>query len=474
MKNIKKITLIGLIFILALIMINISNISLTGISQSLNLNISKKFKNFLYKKVFVYQYNSLLRENIRVLEEKIIEKNSTISKLVDKGKKIDFYKNYENLVQIKDKNYQLIKFKTDHLVKSYPYGKSQSSTYLDVDEDKIWLTTAKGKFSFFDSRDLENKIFSSDIVETNLDDFVDFDEFYRDKSSYGVKDILIKDKKIFVSYTNQVKKDCFNISLLSADLNYNKLYFNKVFQPSDCVTKIDDDNNYHAIQSGGRIYFYGKNLFLLTQGEFRNRSLAQNKNSSFGKVLLIDLSKNTSEIVAMGLRNSQGMFYEKKSKYLFLTDHGPLGGDEINLMKLDVNNSEIINFGWPVSSYGKHYRGKKYEAAPLHKSHVKYGFEEPIKYFKNSIAISELTEISKNFSPFSDQNINLVVSSMGDNITEGDMSLHFLSVGLNKKIESYEVVQINKRIRDIKFLESENKLIMFLESGEIGIFKKIN
>ena len=284
MKNIKKITLIGLIFILALIMINISNISLTGISQSLNLNISKKFKNFLYKKVFVYQYNSLLRENIRVLEEKIIEKNSTISKLVDKGKKIDFYKNYENLVQIKDKNYQLIKFKTDHLVKSYPYGKSQSSTYLDVDEDKIWLTTAKGKFSFFDSRDLENKIFSSDIVETNLDDFVDFDEFYRDKSSYGVKDILIKDKKIFVSYTNQVKKDCFNISLLSADLNYNKLYFNKVFQPSDCVTKIDDDNNYHAIQSGGRIYFYGKNLFLLTQGEFRNRSLAQNKNSSFGKV----------------------------------------------------------------------------------------------------------------------------------------------------------------------------------------------
>lgn len=474
MKNLKKITLIGSILILALIMINISNISLTGITQSLNLNLSNDFKNFLYKKVFVYQYNDLLRKNIRVLEEKLIKKNSTISELVDKGKKIDFYKNYESLVKIKDNNYQLIKFKTDHLVKSYPYGKSQSSTYIDADEDKIWLTTAKGKFSFFKLRDLENKNFSSNVIETNLDDFVNFKEFYKDKSSYGVKDILIKDKKIFVSYTNQVKKDCFNISLLSADLNYNKLYFNKIFQPSDCVTKIDDNNNYHAIQSGGRIYFYDENKFLLTQGEFRNRSLAQDKDSSFGKVLLIDLAKNSSEIVAMGLRNSQGMFYEKKSKYLFLTDHGPLGGDEINLMALNTNKKEIINFGWPISSYGKHYRGKKYEDAPLHKSHVKYGFEEPIKYFKNSIAISELTSISKNFSPFSDKNINLVVSSMGDDITEGDMSLHFLSIGFDKKIKSYEVAQINKRIRDIKFLKNDNKLIMFLESGEIGIFKKVS
>lgn len=474
MKNLKKITLIGSILILALIMINISNISLTGITQSLNLNLSNDFKNFLYKKVFVYQYNDLLRKNIRVLEEKLIKKNSTISELVDKGKKIDFYKNYESLVKIKDNNYQLIKFKTDHLVKSYPYGKSQSSTYIEADEDKIWLTTAKGKFSFFKLRDLENKNFSSNVIETNLDDFVNYKEFYKDKSSYGVKDILIKDKKIFVSYTNQVKKDCFNISLLSADLNYNKLYFNKIFQPSDCVTKIDDDNNYHAIQSGGRIYFYDENKFLLTQGEFRNRSLAQDKDSSFGKVLLIDLAKNSSEIVAMGLRNSQGMFYEKKSKYLFLTDHGPLGGDEINLMALNTNKKEIINFGWPISSYGKHYRGKKYEDAPLHKSHVKYGFEEPIKYFKNSIAISELTSISKNFSPFSDKNINLVVSSMGDDITEGDMSLHFLSIGFDKKIKSYEVAQINKRIRDIKFLKNDNKLIMFLESGEIGIFKKVS
>ena len=66
MKNLKKITLIGSILILALIMINISNISLTGITQSLNLNLSNDFKNFLYKKVFVYQYNDLLRKNIRV------------------------------------------------------------------------------------------------------------------------------------------------------------------------------------------------------------------------------------------------------------------------------------------------------------------------------------------------------------------------------------------------------------------------
>ena len=39
------------------------------------------------------------------------------------------------------------------------------------------------------------------------------------------------------------------------------------------------------------------------------------------------------------------------------------------------------NYGWPISSYGDHYDGRTRKEAPLNKSHSKFGFIEPIKYF---------------------------------------------------------------------------------------------
>ena len=75
--------------------------------------------------------------------------------------------------------------------------------------------------------------------------------------------------------------------------------------------------------------------------------------------------------------------------YILSTEHGPHGGDEINL---NLNTKIIKNFGWAISSYGEHYGGKdspvnksKYKKYPLHKSHKDYNFIEPIKYFVPSI-----------------------------------------------------------------------------------------
>ena len=79
------------------------------------------------------------------------------------------------------------------------------------------------------------------------------------------------------------------------------------------------------------------------------------------------------------------------------TEHGPAGGDEINL--LDVTKDTIYNYGWPISSYGYHYsdklditRNKKY---PFLKSHSSYGYIEPLKYFTPSIGPSEIVKINK-------------------------------------------------------------------------------
>ena len=70
--------------------------------------------------------------------------------------------------------------------------------------------------------------------------------------------------------------------------------------------------------------------------------------------------------------------------YFFSSEHGPKGGDEINLIRLDKKD-ELQNFGYPVSSYGDHYDGKFRDEAPLNKSHIKYGFIEPIFSLKKEI-----------------------------------------------------------------------------------------
>ena len=58
----------------------------------------------------------------------------------------------------------------------------------------------------------------------------------------------------------------------------------------------------------------------------------------------------------MGHRNPQGLYFDKENNKIFSTEHGPSGGDEINIIKQNLN--ETPNYGWPISSYGDHYPGR--------------------------------------------------------------------------------------------------------------------
>ena len=109
-----------------------------------------------------------------------------------------------------------------------------------------------------------------------------------------------------------------------------------------------------------------------------------------------------SKIVSIGHRNPQGLFYSKRFDFILSTEHGPKGGDEINLNHSPFD--QIKNFGWPIASYGDHYH-KNYsekilKEAPLNKSHKKFGFEEPIKYFDPSIGISQTISLNETDTEF--------------------------------------------------------------------------
>ena len=61
----------------------------------------------------------------------------------------------------------------------------------------------------------------------------------------------------------------------------------------------------------------------------------------------------------MGHRNPQGLFFDKENNFILETEHGPQGGDEINLIEISkINKDKIQNYGWAISSAGEHYPNK--------------------------------------------------------------------------------------------------------------------
>ena len=95
-----------------------------------------------------------------------------------------------------------------------------------------------------------------------------------------------------------MKKECWNTSLLTQEINYEYLDFQILFSPSECVSTKNIDQEFNAHQSGGRIENFDDRNLLFTTGEYRNRYLAQDNNSTFGKILKIDKQNGTSSIIS--------------------------------------------------------------------------------------------------------------------------------------------------------------------------------
>lgn len=86
------------------------------------------------------------------------------------------------------------------------------------------------------------------------------------------------------------------------------------------------------------------------------------------------------EIWSYGHRNPQGLVYDAENDRLWSTEHGPQGGDELNLVRPG------LNYGWPVIGYGVNYGG----GTTIHESTQRAGMENPVWFWVPSIATSGL------------------------------------------------------------------------------------
>lgn len=156
------------------------------------------------------------------------------------------------------------------------------------------------------------------------------------------------------------------------------------------VTKSTTSSNIHF---GSRIAFDESGHLFFSVGERGVRSNAQNLGNHAGSILRLNLNGSLpednpfinnpnalDEIYSYGHRNPQGIYYDKATKRLWAIEHGPRGGDEINLILKGQN------YGWPVISYGKEYWGPIAVGEGTHKK----GMMQPQKVYVPSIAPSSL------------------------------------------------------------------------------------
>jgi len=146
---------------------------------------------------------------------------------------------------------------------------------------------------------------------------------------------------------------------------------------------------------GGRMAFLPDGTLLLTTGEgFNYREQAQLLDNHFGKIIRINTDGSVPEdnpfldspdalpeIWSYGHRNPQGIVVMPDTGDVFVHEHGPRGGDELNL--IEPGN----NYGWPAITYGIDYSGARispYTELP--------GMEQPLIYWVPSIAPAGMAE----------------------------------------------------------------------------------
>ncbi len=153
---------------------------------------------------------------------------------------------------------------------------------------------------------------------------------------------------------------------------------------------------------GSRIVFDNEGHLFFSNGDKGDTPMnAQTLSNAHGKVHrinddgsipadnpFVDSTDAVKSIWSYGNRNPQGLYFDKANNILWETEHGPKGGDELNIIEKGKN------YGWPVITYGINYNG-----TILAEFTEKAGMEQPIHYWVPSIATCGLTVVTSDKYP---------------------------------------------------------------------------
>lgn len=198
---------------------------------------------------------------------------------------------------------------------------------------------------------------------------------------------------------------------------------------------------------GGRLVFLPDGTLIVSSGDgLGDGKVSQDLMSPMGKLLRITddggipadnpfagRSDALPTIYTVGVRNPMGLFYDKPTGRLFEHEHGPMGGDEVNIIRRGEN------YGWPRVTHGVDYSGAMISP---HKSLP--GLVDPIAVWVPSIAPSGLTVYRGTMFPAWEGDL-LAGAMMGEHLRRLDLDA-------DGKVLRQEVLlkSLGKRIRDVR------------------------
>jgi glucose/arabinose dehydrogenase len=278
------------------------------------------------------------------------------------------------------------------------------------------------------------------------------------KGQGGLMDVEIdpnykENKIIYLSYSHQIGRKSFT-ALAKAKLDHSKLTGFKIIYSAE-----KEFYTRKSVHFGSRIAINGKYIFF-SIGDRGERDDAQNLNTPNGKIHRVMLDGRIpddnpftssdgvkSTIWSYGNRNPQGLTFSK-SGFLWELEHGPRGGDELNIIK------KGLNYGWPVITYGRNYTGTKITDY----THMD-GMEQPIWHWTPSIAVCGMKIYEKDLIP--EWNGNILVTSLKYEYLER------VIVKNGKRIGSEKVFDAGSRVRDVEIGPLGNIYVALENPGRI-------
>ncbi len=323
-------------------------------------------------------------------------------------------------------------------------GGERGAAIARLDNDKYLLGGGKQGFALYlyDAKAKSEK-FLGRVANVNQ---------RQDDSRFAITDIGILSQSgnlvdVVVSFPRYDRKsECVSLVLGSYRIDLDKRAAVKPegiwFTSKPCVPV-------RAVQhAAGRIEVIDKSSVYLTLGDLGFTKISSVKaRGDLGSVFKVSSSK--VEKISSGHRNQQGIALIGSD--LYASEHGPRGGDELNLI------SKGKDYGWPAVTYGEPYSAGDYVKPTTTGSHD--GYVKPLKYWVPSVAPTELVLLPEG-NGWGNWSSQLVMGTLIET------SLIFIELRDRRTVGQVLKVDVGERIRDLE-ISSAGQIVATTDSGKI-------
>ena len=207
---------------------------------------------------------------------------------------------------------------------------SKRAHYLEVFDKKILAISGAGKTIYFDQENVGKEKLEQKNLPNNLN------ETLKNKGSElsSIRDLYFENDYFYVSVVEQIGGE-YTLNIYRAQKNLNNLNFEVFFESQEYSKQ-------YTLQTGGRIKKFNKDEILLSVGYFNKYDLVQQKDSIVGKIISINKTTKKYNLMSLGHRNPQGLFFIKDKNIIVNSEHGPQGGDEINFNYVSKKGPKIL------------------------------------------------------------------------------------------------------------------------------------